>query len=111
MYVEVEVGSKKLQALMDTGADTVYITKELADEISLSYKKKKGYVKGVNARSLPIHEISLSTDIQVGHWRGNVNITVTPLDDRKFYLGMNFLNKAKVIIVPKANTLFITDNR
>ena len=33
MYVETEVGGKKLQATVDTGADTVYMAKELADEI------------------------------------------------------------------------------
>ena len=39
--------------------------------------------------------------------KGKVGITIAPLDDRKFYLGMDFLNKAKVIIVPHASTLFI----
>jgi len=66
MYVEIEVGGKKLQAMMDTGADKVYMAKELADEISLPYKKKKGYVKGVNARSLPIYGVTRGTNIQVG---------------------------------------------
>jgi len=35
MYVETEVGGKKLQTTVDTGADTVYMAKELADEIHL----------------------------------------------------------------------------
>ena len=43
---------------MDIGADKVYMAKELADEISLPYKKEKGYVKGVNAKSLPIHGVT-----------------------------------------------------
>ena len=93
---------------MDTGADTVYMAKELADEIHLPYKKERGYVKGVNAKSLPIHGIARGTDIQIGPWKGKIDITVAPLDDRKFYLGMDFLDKARAFIVPYASSLFIT---
>ena len=53
MYVKTEVEGKKLEATVDTGADTVYMAKELADEMRLLYKKEKGYIKGVNAKSLP----------------------------------------------------------
>ena len=66
MYVEIEVGGKKLQATVDTGADKVYMTKELTDEISLPYEKEKGYVKGVNAESLPIHGVARGTNVQIG---------------------------------------------
>ena len=110
MYVETEIGGKKLQVTVDTGADKVYMAKEIADEISLPYKKEKGYVKGVNAKSLPIHGVVRGTDIQVGPWRGKVDITVAPLDDLNFYLGMDFLDKVKGVIVPHTSTLIIPDN-
>jgi len=87
------------------------MTKELADEIRLSYKKERSYVKGVNAKSLPIHGVGLGTDIQIGPWRGKVDKTVTPLDDQKFYLGMNFLDRAKAFIFSYATTLFIADGQ
>jgi len=63
MFVDIEVEGKKLQATVDTGADTVYMAKELADQIHLPYKKERGYVKGVNAKSLPIHEVARGADI------------------------------------------------
>ena len=88
----------------------MYMAKEFTDEISLPYKKEKGYVKGVNVKSFPIHGVARGANIQVGSWRDKVDITVASLDDRKFYLGMNFLYKAKAIIVPDASTLFIMDN-
>jgi len=99
MYVETEVGGKKLQATVDTGADTVYMAKELADEIHLSYKKERGYVKGVNAKSLPIHGVARGADIRIGPWKGKIDITIAPLDDRKFYLRMDFLDTARAFIV------------
>lgn len=41
MYIETEVGGMKLEGKVDIGVDIVYIVKELADEISLPYKKEK----------------------------------------------------------------------
>ena len=79
---------------MDTRADTVYMAKELADEICLPYKKKRGYVKGFRAKNLPIHGITRGTDIRIGPWKGRIDITVLPLDDQKFYLGMDFFDRA-----------------
>jgi len=107
MYAETEVGGKKLQVIVDTGANTVYMARELADEIHLQYKKEKGYVKGVNAKSLPIHGVARGADIRIGPWKGKIDITIVPLDDRKFYLGMDFLDKARAFIVPYASALFV----
>jgi len=39
---------------MDIGAGTMYMAKELINEISLRYKEKKSYMKGFNAKSLVI---------------------------------------------------------
>jgi len=52
MYVETIINGKPLQAMLDTGIDIVYMAKELADELGLSYTKEKGFVKGLNATSL-----------------------------------------------------------
>jgi len=56
--VKTKVGANKLEAMVDMGVDNVYILKELVDEINPPYKKEKGYVKGVNVNSLPIHGVS-----------------------------------------------------
>ena len=42
----------------DTKAYTVYMGKELANEISLPYKNERGYVKGVDEKSLPIYRVA-----------------------------------------------------
>jgi len=109
MYVKTKVGGNKLQATVDLGVDTIHIVKELANEISLPYRKEKSYMKGINANSLPIHGIARGMNIPVGPWRGTIDITVAPLDNWKFYLGMNFLDKAKAIIISHGSTLFIMD--
>lgn len=41
MYLETEVGAKKLQVTTDTGANTLCMAKELTDEISLLHKIRR----------------------------------------------------------------------
>ena len=100
MYVETIINGKPLQALLDTGADTVYMAMELTEEVALSYTKVGGYVKGVNAKSLLIKGVARGTSIQIGQWKSKVDITVAPLDNKKFYLGINFLDAVKAHLVP-----------
>jgi len=86
MYVETVINGKPLQAMLDTRADTVYMVKELAGEVGLSYTKEKGYVMGVNARSLPIEGVARGALIQIGQWKAKADVTIAPLDDKKFFI-------------------------
>jgi len=43
--------------------------------------------------------------IQIGRWKGKADITVAPLDDKKFYLGIDFLDTVKAFLVPYSNTM------
>ena len=58
MYVETIINGMPLQAMSDVGADMVYMVKELADEVGLSYTKDKSFVKVVNARSLSFEGVA-----------------------------------------------------
>ncbi|KAJ8748649.1 hypothetical protein K2173_008094 [Erythroxylum novogranatense] len=55
--------------MVDTGADTIYMAKELAKKIGLPYKKEKGYVKGVNAKKLPIEGVAHGIAIRISQWQ------------------------------------------
>ena len=79
MYVEIEVRSKKLKAMVDMEANTIYIVKALVDETPLPYKKDRHYVKGVNTKSPPLYGVARDTNIQIGPWKGKVDIIVPSL--------------------------------
>jgi len=65
MYVETIINGNQLQVVLDTGVNTVSMAKELGDEIGLSYTNEKGYVKGVNAKSLLIEGAGWDALIQI----------------------------------------------
>jgi len=95
--------------MLDVGANTVCTTRELADEVSFSYTKEKGFVKGFNARSLTIEGVARGALIQISRWYGKVDITSTPLDGKKFYLGIDFLDMVKAFLVPYTNNICIIE--
>ena len=68
------------------------------------------YVKGVNANSLPVCGIARRVDIGIGSWGAKIDIIVASLNDRKLYLGIDFLYMVKAITVPCTSTLFIMHN-
>jgi len=46
--------------------------------------------------------------MQIEPWRGKADITIASLNDKKFYLGMDFLDRVNAFIVPYASTFSIT---
>jgi len=95
--------------MLDTRADIVCMAKELTEEVGLSYTKEKGFVNGVNARSLPIEGVVRGALIQIDQWKGKADIIVAPLDDKKFYLGIDFLDTVKAFLMPHTNTMCIME--
>ena len=68
-------------------------------------------MKGVNARSLPIECVARGAFTQIGQWKGKTDITVTHLDDKKFYLGINFLDAVKAFLEPYTDTMCINEGK
>jgi len=67
MYVQIEVGGKKLQAMVDTGADTVYMAKELIDEIRPSYKRRELMSRKSMQRAYQLMELLMMRTSKFNH--------------------------------------------
>ena len=59
MFVETDVGGKKLQVMVDTGADNVHMVKELADKISTPYEKENAMGRELMCDNLTLTHIYL----------------------------------------------------
>ena len=53
MYVEVSIKGCRLNALIDTRASNVFISKEAATKLNLKLEKIKGWLKTVNSNKVP----------------------------------------------------------
>ncbi|KAF2315578.1 hypothetical protein GH714_040087 [Hevea brasiliensis] len=111
MLVKVDVHSTSMVALVDTGVNTLYMSKQLVDKIKLPYEKVHGLVKGVTAKSMPIYEVARDVDLQIGQWHGKVDVTTAPLNEKQLYLGIDFLRKVQAPLVPYVDTIYILQHR
>ncbi|KAG8611914.1 hypothetical protein MANES_S041516v8 [Manihot esculenta] len=105
VYVEAKVLGKKIKAMVDTGAEKVYMDKGLAEEIGLSYSKHKGYVKGFDQHKVSIAGVARGVDLCIGDFRGKTDIVIVPLEEKLMYLGIDFLKEKGAFLMLHANTM------
>lgn len=109
MYVEALVDGKATRALVDTGATHNFVSAEEAKRLKLEVAKEPGWLKAVIADARPIHGATRGVELQVGAWKGKVDLSVVPLDDHQVILGMDFLRQAKAVPMPFNRTVCFMD--
>ncbi|XP_028072148.1 DNA damage-inducible protein 1-like [Camellia sinensis] len=105
LYVEVKVNGITSHALVDTGATHNFVSTEEAKRLGLKMKEDKGWSKPVNTKAKPIQGVVRSADMTIGSWIGQVEFSVIEMDDHSIILGMDFMRKNNVMLVPHAATM------
>ena len=83
----------------------------MASKLGLEISKAGGTIKAVNSSPTPIDSIAPKVDVSIGEWHGEENLTVVTMDDFDVVLGLEFLDKVKVVLVPYTNTMCILEER
>lgn len=79
---------------MDTGATNNFIADSMASRFRLNIQAYKGKIKAVNSKALNMVGVAQEVACEMGPWKGEVNFTITPLDDFDVVIEMEFLKKA-----------------
>ncbi|RVW74336.1 hypothetical protein CK203_053297 [Vitis vinifera] len=109
MYVEALVNGKATKALVDTGATHNFVSEDEARRLELQASKEGGWLKAVNSAAKPSHGVARGVTMHIGSWEGRVDFTVAPMDDFKMVLGMDFLQKVKVVPLPFLRSMAILE--
>ena len=62
-------------------------------------------MKAVNSKAQPGYGVAPDIPMILGHWSEKFNMTVVPLDDFNVLLGIDFLKKNKVVLIPHLDGL------
>ncbi|KAK8663978.1 hypothetical protein V6N13_083783 [Hibiscus sabdariffa] len=105
MYVNLIIGGKASRALVDTGATDTFISPKEAKRCGLTITKDVGQMKAVNSAASSICGSAKKVVVKLGPWEGNMDFTVTSMDDFDVVLGLDFMTSAQAITVPAASCL------
>ena len=97
IYVEGLVNGKATKALVDTDATHNFVSEDEAKRLQLQTSKEEGWLKADNSTAKPSHGAAGRVATHIGSWKGRVDFTVTPMDDFKMVLRMEFLRSIKVM--------------
>ncbi|KAK5786307.1 hypothetical protein PVK06_040942 [Gossypium arboreum] len=110
MFADIIVVGRKLNALVDTGASDLFMSKGVAHKLGLKIENEPGRIKTVNSKSIPIKGVAKGINLQFGDWAGKTSIKVIPLDGYDFVVGLSFLDQVNVTICHSGNFMVISDS-
>ena len=65
------------------------------------------WIKVVNRKAHKIQGVAKNVPMQIGDWKGTCNLLYVPLDDFDLILGVDFLLRAKVTLIPHLGGLMV----
>ena len=111
MYVELLTGGHKIMALVDSKATHNFILTRETTKLELKLTKDDSKLKVVNSQAQETHGLAKNAAIQMGVWKGTIDLLSVPLDDFDFILGNNFFQRVKAALLPHLNGLLIMNEK
>ena len=79
--------------------------------MGLKLEENTSRIKEVNSKTQKIQGIAKNVPMQVGDWKGTCSLFCVPLDDFDLIIGVDFLLKAKVALIPRLGGLVVLKER
>ncbi|KAL9269612.1 Cationic amino acid transporter 1-like protein [Drosera capensis] len=109
LFVQAKLEGKETKPLVDTGATHNFLDFKEAERLGIKCTKRAGLVKVANSSPQEIHGVARDVEVNIGTWTGHLKFYIVPLDSYKIVLGMDFMDKAKAMPLPPANTMFLLE--
>jgi len=107
MYVNIGINGKDMNAMLDSGATHTFMADRLVKELGLRLSDSHTSMKAVNSKAQRIAGMSYDVPITLDQWRGKQDVLVVNLDDYDIILDLNFVRKAKIVLMSYLNGVMI----
>ncbi|KAL2923900.1 Retrovirus-related Pol polyprotein from transposon 17.6 [Bienertia sinuspersici] len=109
MYCKVRLDGKDLMAMFDTGASHNFIKESVARKLGLTAKPTTHTMKAVNSAAVTSVGLVRDANLEIGSWKGRVDLLAVAMDDYDLVLGIKFFKKAKAYVAPHLGGVLISD--
>jgi hypothetical protein len=100
IFLKGKIAKREILCLLDTGASHNFITRESVEKMELHLEELKAPIEVHFADGVP-HPTTLQAKgvpLQLGNWRGKVDLLVSTLGGMECVLGMEFITQNNVFI-------------
>ncbi|XP_034674441.1 uncharacterized protein LOC117905666 [Vitis riparia] len=111
MHVHAVVNGVSVKALVDNGATHNFVATREATRLGLKLEEDTSRIKAVNSKAQKIQGIAKNVPIQIGNWKGTCSLLSVPLDDFDLIIGVDFLLRAKVALIPHLGGLVMLEDK
>ena len=111
MHVQVLFNGIRVKAMVDSGATHNFVATSEASRLDLKLVDDDSWIKAVNSKAQRIQGIAKDVLLQVGEWKGKINLLCVPLDDFNLIIGIDFFLKSKATLIPHLGGLMILQEK
>ena len=97
--------------MVDSLATHNFVATWDATRLGLKLEEDTSRIKAVNNKAHKIQGIAKNVPMQVGDWKGTCSLLCVPLDDFDLIIGVDFILKAKVALIPHLGGLVVLEER
>nr|TKR74271.1 hypothetical protein D5086_0000296720 [Populus alba] len=109
MYVKIRVNDREIVAMLDSGATNTFVADRLVTQLGLRLSNIQTSMKAVNAKAQRILGMAYGVSVVLDKWQGKQDLFVVTLDDFDVILGLDFLKKAKIALMPHLNGILLAN--
>ena len=109
MYVKLRVNDREIVAMLDSGATNTFVADRLVTQLGLRLSNSQTSMKAVNAKAQRILGMAYGVSVVLDKWQGKQDLLVVTLDDFDVILGLDFLRKAKIALMPHLNGILLAN--
>ena len=111
IHVHAVVNGVQVKALVDNGTTRNFIATREATRLGLKLEEDTNQIKAVNRKAQKIQGVAKNVPMQIGDWKGMCSLLCVPLDDFDLILGVDFLLRAKVTLIPHLGGLMMLEEK
>ena len=111
MHIHALVNGVQVKALVDSGATHNFVATKEAARLGLRLEEDTSRIKAVNSKAQKIQGVAKNVPMKIGDWEGMCSLLCVPLDDFDLILGVDFLLRAKVALIPHLGGLMVLEEK